>query len=498
VGDSVPLSPETTAAVWQDGAVTPRAIVVVLLTLSLVACGTPPTPTAGPSTTRPSPAGTAGSPGPIAISENSIGSRLDALAALSMKEAGWRSTGSKGYDAAADYVATELRAAGWHVTDDRFSMPGFFDDGGSKIRTNESTFTDGDVRPLIYAPAGDVSGPVVSIGWDAAPGTNTKGCQAPDNGRLPRNAIVLVAPGPCIRRTAIQAAQAAGAKAFVAGYTSATAGMALRATLLTPDGLEIPAVGASKPVGDALAAVASRGGTARVLSTADTRMIDTHSVIGQLDGTDPGKVVMAGAHLDSVLDGPGINDNGSGVAALLEIARALGNDRPKATIRLGFWAGEELGLLGSTHYVGALSDAERAALIAYVNADMVASPNGFTAIDDDSGDKGDGAALADLLQAEVERAGGSPVAAAGGGSDHVPFEQAGITVGGLDSGATEILTPEQARVSGSQAGLPADACYHQVCDDRSNVRLDLARILTTALGATVRTVAGAGAIPGAP
>jgi aminopeptidase Y len=476
-----------------------RAFVLVLLAMSLVACGTTTAPTARPSAIRPSPAGTAiDSPGSIAISETSIGRSLDALAALSTKQAGWRSTGSKGFDAAADDVTSELRAAGWQVTDDRFRMAGFFDDGGSNVEANGSTFSDGDVRPLIYAPPGDVTGPIFSIGWDAAPGTNTKGCQAADYGLLPKGAVVLVAPGPCIRRTAIQAAQAAGAKAFVAGYTSAKAGMALRATLLMPDGIEIPAVGASQPVGDALASVARQGGTARIVSTAETRMIDAHSVIGQLDGSDPGKVVMAGAHLDSVLDGPGINDNGSGVAALLEIARALGNDRPKATIRLGFWAGEELGLLGSTHYVSALSDADRATLIAYVNADMVASPNGFAAVDDDGRDKGGGAALADLLQAEVERAGGSPVAGAGGGSDHLPFEQAGITVGGLTSGATEILTPEQASASGSQAGLPADACYHQVCDDRSNVRLDLARILTTALGATIRTVAEAAAIPGAP
>ena len=221
-------------------------------------------------------------------------------------------------------------------------------------------------------------------------------------------------------------------------------------------------------------------------------------MIGQLDGSDPETVVMAGAHLDSVLDGPGINDNGSGVAALLEIARSLGNTKPRSTIRLAFWAGEELGLLGSTHYATTLSEANRAALIAYINADMVGSPNGFAAIDDDGRANGDGAALADLLQAEVQRAGGTPVAAPGGGSDHIPFGQVGVVIGGVHSGATEIVTPEQATASGSQAGKPADHCYHQACDDRSNVRLDLARILSTALGETVRRVAEAGAIPAAP
>ena len=476
----------------------------------LAACGTTaipsPAPTTG-STVTPAASQPAGSPVALrdAITEDGLAFRLEALAAVSTDANGWRSNGSKGYEAAAEYVATELKAAGWTVSEDPFRMAGFFDDGGSSVAIGETRFADGDIRPLIYAPPGDVTGPVVAIGWDVAPGTNTKGCQKSDYAGLPRNAIVLVAPGPCIRRTAVQAAQSAGAKAFVAAYPGARPGMALRATLIKADGIDIPAVGATKQVGDALAAAATQGGTAHLVSTGETRMIDTHSIIGQLDGTEAtgeagttAPVIMLGAHLDSVVDGPGINDNGSGVAALLEIARALGNDRPKASIRLGFWAGEELGVLGSTQYVGALSDVDRKALLAYVNADMVASPNGFAAIDDDGRGTPAGAALAGLLTQAVKDAGGAPISASGDGSDHLPFGQAGITIGGVHSGATEILTPDTAAASGSQAGLPADACYHQACDDRSNVRLDLARILTIALAQSVRTIADAGTIPAPP
>src|SRR5262245_40815462 len=234
-----------------------RHPIVALLgvTVLLAACATTVVPspvrTAGP-TLPPGASQPASSPIALddAITEDGLGFRLDALAAVSTKADGWRSTGSKGYDAAAGYVGTELKAAGWTVSEDTFRMAGFFDDGGSSVAVGAKTFADGDVRPLIYAPPGDVTGPVVAIGWDAAPGTNTKGCQTADYGRLPANAIVLVAPGPCIRRTAIQAAQAAGARAFVAGYSGAAPGMALRATLLSPDGLKIPAVGATKQVGD--------------------------------------------------------------------------------------------------------------------------------------------------------------------------------------------------------------------------------------------------------
>ena len=488
----------------------PPIAAILGITVVLAACGTTVVPSPG-RTARPTAAqgasGPAGSPIALAdaITEDGLRFRLDALAAVSTKADGWRTTGSKGFDVAADYVATELKAAGWTVSEDTFQMPGFFDDGGSSVTVGGSSFSDGDVRPLIYAPRGNVTGPVVAIGWDAAPGTNTKGCQNGDYAGLPPDAIVLVAPGPCIRRAAIQAAQSAGAKGFVAAYPGAQPGMALRATLIQPDGIDIPAVGATKQVGDALAAAANQGGMAHLVSTAQTRIVDTRSIIGQLDGgeaaggagaTSP--VIMLGAHLDSVLDGPGINDNGSGVAALLETARALGNDRPKASIRLGFWAGEELGLWGSTQYVGALSDNDREALLAYVNADMVASPNGFAGVDDDGRDMPGGAALEALLMKAVKDAGGTPISASGGGSDHAPFARAGIAIGGVHSGATEILSPDTAASSGSQAGLPADACYHQVCDDRSNVRLELARTLAIALAQTARTVAAAGAIPAGP
>ncbi len=90
------------------------------------------------------------------------------------------------------------------------------------------------------------------------------------------------------------------------------------------------------------------------MTHARTAPVRTRSILAELPGSEPGVVVMLGAHLDSVIDGPGMNDDGSGVAALLEIARALGGTRPRATIRLAFWSGEELGLHGSYGYATAL------------------------------------------------------------------------------------------------------------------------------------------------
>ena len=93
---------------------------------------------------------------------------------------------------------------------------------------------------------------------------------------------------------------------------------------------------------------------------------------------------MLGGHLDSVHDGPGINDDGSGVAALLEIARAVAGGVDGGRIRFAFWAGEEYGLYGSRAYVTSLSPEDVSALAGYLNLDMLGSLNAVPFVYDDS------------------------------------------------------------------------------------------------------------------
>lgn len=422
------------------------------------------------------PSGAAPDPSAIAesITETGLREHLDALAAVSAASSGYRATGSAGYDAAVAYVTDTLTDTGWTVTDDTFTMSVFADPGGSELVVGGRSFGADDIRPLMFAPAGEVRGPVVAIDWDPdARGPGTLGCVSADYGDLPDDAIVLVRSGPCRRRDQVLAAQAAGAAGFVAGYPrSLGGGDVLRPTLFEPEGLEIPAVGAARPVGDALAAAAVSGTTVRLVTRATTTESNVTSVIADLLGTDPDAVVMLGAHLDSVVDGPGSNDNGSGVAGLLEMGQALGGSRSAASVRLAFWAAEETGLQGSTHYVQGLTEAQRDALIVYLNADMLASPNGFAGVYAGSGSTGVAAEVHDLLTEAIVAAGGQPEDVdLGGGSDHYAFDQAGIAIGGVFAGATE-TGPD---------GTVADPCYHQACDDGTLLDLELARVLTAAL-----------------
>ncbi|MFW6693616.1 M28 family metallopeptidase [Streptomyces sp. MAR4 CNX-425] len=192
-----------------------------------------------------------------------------------------------------------------------------------------------------------------------------------------------------------------------------------------------------------------------------------YNLIADWPGGDPNQVLMAGAHLDSVSAGPGINDNGTGSAAVLETALAVARSgfQPREHLRFSWWGAEELGLIGSRYYVSSLSSADRAALTGYLNFDMIGSPNpGYFVYDDDPQIE---KVFQDFytglgIPTEIETEGD-------GRSDHAAFKNAGVPVGGLFTGASRTKSAAQATKWGGTAGLPFDRCYHSSCDTTSNV-----------------------------
>ncbi|UYQ63757.1 M28 family metallopeptidase [Streptomyces peucetius] len=184
-------------------------------------------------------------------------------------------------------------------------------------------------------------------------------------------------------------------------------------------------------------------------------------------GGDVNQTVMAGAHLDSVSSGAGINDNGSGSAAVLEAALAVSRAQlqPAKHLRFGWWGAEELGLVGSKYYVNNLSSTERSRIAGYLNFDMIGSPNpGYFVYDDDpvieQTFKNYFSGLG--VPTEIETEGD-------GRSDHASFKNAGIPVGGLFTGASRTKTSAQAQKWGGTAGQAFDRCYHSSCDTTSNI-----------------------------
>ncbi|MFI8941096.1 M28 family metallopeptidase [Streptomyces syringium] len=192
-----------------------------------------------------------------------------------------------------------------------------------------------------------------------------------------------------------------------------------------------------------------------------------YNLVADWPGGDANHVIFAGSHLDSVGSGPGINDNGSGSAAVLETALTVAREgyKPDKHLRFAWWGAEELGLVGSRHYVNNLPGTERAKIDAYLNFDMIGSPNpGYFVYDDDTQLE---KVFKDFFAAknistEIETEGD-------GRSDHASFKSAGVRVGGLFTGASSRKTAAQAAKWGGTAGQAFDRCYHSACDTTANI-----------------------------
>jgi Zn-dependent M28 family amino/carboxypeptidase len=245
----------------------------------------------------------------------------------------------------------------------------------------------------------------------------------------------------------------------------------------SPSNLSIPVVGTSFFDGVAL----SQTGSTAFVEVDPPEQRPPLNVLAELPGRDDRNVVMVGAHLDSVQAGPGIQDNGSGSAVILEVALQMAKVKPRNTVRFAWWGAEESGLIGSTAYVNGLTSEEQDDIALYLNFDMVGSPNYVFFIYDGDDSDGIGAPPGPEGSAEIEAFFegfydeiGVPYKGTdfSGRSDYGPFIAVGIPSGGLFTGAEGIKTEEEAAIWGGTAGEQHDPCYHLACDTFDNVSLD--------------------------
>ncbi|HEY1116963.1 MAG TPA: M28 family metallopeptidase [Acidimicrobiales bacterium] len=311
--------------------------------------------------------------------------------------------------------------------------------------------------------------------------TSTSGCEAADFAGFPSGNIALVQRGTCTFELKGENAAAAGAIGilfFNQGNTDAEDRQGIPAVTLG-NGYSggIPALSATYDLGAELAN--TPGLQMRLFANVSRIATVTENVIAESRHGDPANVVMAGAHLDSVPEGPGINDNGSGSAALIEVAEQLAKVRTANKVRLAWWGAEEGGLVGSTHYVTDLVENDPAGLEAiemYLNFDMVGSPNyGLFIYDGDGSGFGlTGPEGSDDIEALFERYYAerdipSEPTAFSGRSDYQAFINNGVPSGGLFTGAEGVKTAEQVAKWGGTAGVAYDPCYHSACDDIDNL-----------------------------
>lgn len=396
---------------------------------------------------------------------------------------GSRASGTQGYADSVAYVAGQLRKAGYQVTEAPFEITS----QPAQLRQLTPTEADRATGAFWGSSDGEVTGRVVPVALNLAdPEASTSACVPADFGGLDFSGaadIALIQRGGCNYWDKVRNAQTAGAEAVVVLNQGTPDQMHLEPGALVDDEgnrhfADIPVVGVSFGDGEALSAP---GATAHITVTSESRT--DINVIADLPGKNRGNVVMAGAHLDSTGISPGINDNGSGAAALLETALLMANHKPQNSLRFAFWGAEELGLWGSSSYVLELADRhpdELARIALYLNYDMVASPNYVFGIRDGDGSTAPppegfvlppGSAAIEKVYEDYFTRVGIPFTAAplDGRSDYLGFLASGIPAGGLFTGAEMIKTEEEAAIWGGQAGQPYDACYHQPCDTRGNI-----------------------------
>lgn len=413
----------------------------------------------------------------VAITTQAVLGHLEALQLIADAHDGNRAAGTTGYAASVDYVEARLERAGYQTRRQQFSYdrPDFT---RATLRRTMPTRTDYAVmrghRPLAYSGDGSVTAAVapvdLNLGGDR---TTTSACEASDFSGFPRGNIALVQRGTCEFATKVDHAVAAGASGvIVLNQGDHPSRLGLFAGTLGRQAT-VPVVATTFELGAEWAT--TPGTTLTLVVDSTVTRVTTENLIADTPTGAAERTVVVGAHLDGVVEGPGINDNASGVAAVLETAVRFAElgIQPHNRVRFAFWGGEEDGLHGSEHYISQLDDAELRQTALYLNLDMVGSPNPVASVYGGApGSRwpaGSGAiqtVLTDFLTSQ----GVTPQVVGFRASDHASFLAAGIPAGGLFTGADD----------------GADPCYHQACDRVETIDRDMLGLMTdTAAHATL-------------
>ena len=416
---------------------------------------------------------------------------------------GNRASGFQGYGASVQYVLTKLRDAGYTPTTQVFDFVTFEETAEpvlKEVAPTAKTYTPGtEFLTMNYSASGDTGVATITpvdltLSPDPAQRVSTSGCEAADFPASISGQIALMQRGTCPFAQKVTNAQAAGAVGAIIfnsgtpgneGVVAGTLGETAQDGQPTPPDVTIPAVGISYAEGDRLSREADPT-TGQIIVAAKSDQRKSTNILADTRSGDPNNVTIVGSHLDSVLEGPGINDNGSGSAFNLELALQMADRRIRTEnrVRFAFWGAEESGLVGATRYVAAISDEEFAKIAANLNFDMLASPNhGKFVYDGNFSDTpppatapnvNPGAAYIEsvfLNYFKSVRIAPDPTAF-DGRSDYKPFQDNGIAAGGLFSGAEVAKSAAQAAKWGGMAGVAFDPNYHQAGDNINNLDLN--------------------------
>lgn len=476
-----------------------RRLGTALVLIALVAACSHPRPT------PPAAAPDLGRELAAKVTADRMVAHLRALQDIANANGGNRGSGTPGYDASVEYVAKALRDRGFKVTTPQFDRILNVSPGKPALTVAGRSYQVDQASLLVRTPPGGLTGQPVR---PAQP----SGCAPGDYpAALPKGAIAVVDDTGCSVVDKQNSAVAKGAAALI--VLSTPTGQGAPPTLFGPGyfkQLKVPVavVGAS-----GAGALARDTAPIRLVLDAENINITSRNVLAQTETGSPRDVVVVGAHLDSPRGDPGINDNGTGVAAVLETALQLGPLAPvNNAMRFVFWGADEDGINGAIDYVFGMDDEQLNDIAMYLDFNMLGAANAgfFTDDGDQSGPPGAGIAFGDVPDgsAGIERTLGGYLYQAGKRpadmplntmTDYHPFMVAGVPIGGITAGATQTKTTVQARLWGGQAGVPFDPNYHSPRDTVDAVNRGALAIMGSGAAFAVGTYAGSiGGVNGVP
>ena len=430
---------------------------------------------------------------------------LRALQAIANANKGNRAEGTPGYDASVEYVVKTLRDKGFDVSTPQFDRLYALSAGKPTMTVGGRSYQVDQASMLVQTPPGGLTGQLVLP-------VQPSGCAARDYPAVvPKGAVAIVDDARCSVVDKQNSAVARGAAALV--VVSRPAGQGAPATLFNPGYFKQLTVPVAVAGPSAAGALAGATGPIRLVLDAKNILITSRNVLAQTRTGSPHEVVMVGAHLDSPRGGPGINDDGSGVAAVLETALKLGPLAPvNNAVRFAFWGAEEDGLNGAMDYVFGMDSDQLNDIALYLDFTMLGSPNAgfFTDDGDQSGPPGPGVSFGDVPDgsAGIERTLGGYLYLAGKRpadmplttrADYHPFMVAGVPIGGMTTGASQTKTVVQARLWGGQAGAPFDPNYQGPRDTVDNINRDALALMGSGVAFAVGTYAeSVGGVNGVP
>ncbi len=419
---------------------------------------------------------------PACMHSNNIKTHLNMLNDLAGANNGTRASGTSGYRASVDYIKSELEKAGYDVKEQTFQFNAYYPNGDgelSMVNPDPTDYTPGsDFAMLSQTDAGTLkNAPVASVDLMLGPdNTSTSGCEIEDFADFPEGHIALIQRGACSFQQKAENAAASGAVGVVIFNQGNTDDRkeVINATLSSEYSGGIPALFAHYDLGEQWAAI--EGLTMSMHVDVVRGMKDTWNLTAETRHGNDDNLIVVGSHLDSVFEGAGVNDNGSGSASILEMAIQMRNAYTKNKVRFAWWGAEESGLIGSTHYVDSLTEEELAKIKLYLNFDMIGSTNyGNFIYDGDGSDFGlEGPAGSKAIeklfeQYFVKRGEQSEGSEISFRSDYARFFEKDVAFGGLFTGAEGVKTEEQVAKFGGIAGESYDPCYHDVCDGINNI-----------------------------